>query len=49
VLLSNLRERGTKARDVLVVDLNLSKALEDKEWAPACHLTALTRRQLARR
>ena len=48
VLLSNLRERATKARDVLVVNLNLSKALEDKEWAPACHLTALTRHQVAR-
>jgi hypothetical protein len=48
VLLSNLRERATKARDVLVVDLNLSKALEDKEWSPACHLTALTRHQSAR-
>src|ERR1035441_2949067 len=48
VLLNNLRERATKARDVLVVDLNLSKALEDKEWAPACHLTALTRHQAAR-
>lgn len=48
VLLNNLRERATKARDVLVVDLNLSKALEDKEWAPACHLTALTRHQADR-
>jgi hypothetical protein len=48
VLLNCLRERGTKARDVLVVDLNLSKALEDKEWAPACHLTAITRHQAAR-
>lgn len=48
VLLSCLRERGTRARDVLIVDLNLSKALEDKEWAPACHLTALTRHQLNR-
>jgi hypothetical protein len=48
VLLNNLRERATAAPDVLVVDLNLSKALEDKEWAPACHLTALTRHQSAR-
>jgi hypothetical protein len=48
VLLSCLRERATKARDVLIVNLNLSKALEDKEWAPACHLTALTRHQLGR-
>lgn len=48
VLLNNLRERATKARDVAVVNLNLSKALEDKEWAAACHLTALTRHQLAR-
>src|SRR5882724_4714632 len=48
VLLNNLRERGTRARDVLIVDLNLSKALEDKEWAPACHLTALTRTQADR-
>lgn len=48
VLLNCLRERATKARDVLVVDLNLSKALEDKEWAPACHLTAITRHQSAR-
>lgn len=48
VLLNNLRERATKARDVLLVDLNLSKALEDKEWAPACHLTALTRHQAGR-
>jgi hypothetical protein len=48
VLLNNLRERATKARDVLLVNLNLSKALEDKEWATACHLTALTRHQLAR-
>lgn len=48
VLLNCLRERATAARDVLVVDLNLSKALEDKEWAPACHLTAVTRAQQAR-
>jgi hypothetical protein len=48
VLLNCLRERATKARDVLIVDLNLSKALEDKEWAPACHLTAITRHQAAR-
>lgn len=48
VLLNCIRERATAARDVLVVDLNLSKALEDKEWAPACHLTAITRHQAGR-
>ena len=41
VLLSNLRERLTACPDALVFGINLSKAIEDLEWARACHLTAI--------
>ena len=40
VLLSDLRERLTAAADALVWNINLSKAIEDREWAPACDLSA---------
>ena len=42
VLLSNIRERITAAEDAVVWDVNLSKALEDLEWARACDLSAVT-------
>jgi hypothetical protein len=48
VLINNLRERATKAPDVLVVNLNLSKGIEDRQWDVACHLTAITRQQATR-
>lgn len=48
VLLNCIRERVTAADDGLLLDINLSKALEDKEWAPACHLTAITKAQAGR-
>lgn len=40
-LLDCLRERLTACPDALVFGINLSKASEDNEWAPACHLTAI--------
>jgi len=48
VLLSNIREGITAAQDAILIDINLSKALEDREWAPAAHLTALGRHQAGR-
>jgi hypothetical protein len=48
VLLNCVRERVTAAPDGLLININLSKALEDKEWAPACHLTAITKGQAGR-
>lgn len=36
-----LRERITAAEDALLFDINVSKALEDAEWAPACDLAAV--------
>jgi transposase-like protein len=42
-LLSCIRERLTACGDVLVIDINLSKAQEDLNWAPACYLTAIGR------
>jgi len=47
-LLSCIRERLTAASDALVFDINVSKAQEDAEWAPACHLTAAGRGQRKR-
>ena len=43
VLLSDLRERITAAEDAQLWDINLSKSVEDREWAPACHLSAAGR------
>jgi hypothetical protein len=40
VLLNNLRERLTACRDVVIWDINLSKAKENRRWAPACDLVA---------
>ncbi len=40
-LLSCIRERLSACNDALVLGINLSKAIEDLEWAPACHLTAI--------
>lgn len=40
-LLDCLRERLTACPDALIFGINLSKASEDNEWAPACHLTAI--------
>lgn len=40
-LLDDLRERLTACPDALILGINLSKASEDVEWAPACHLTAI--------
>ena len=40
-LLSCIREQLTACPDALVFGINLSKAIEDLEWAPACHLTAI--------
>jgi hypothetical protein len=48
VKLNCVRERVTAAPDGLLIDINLSKAMEDKEWAPACHLTAITKAQANR-
>lgn len=42
-LLNDLRERVTACDDAQLYDINLSKAQEDLEWAPACHLTAIGR------
>lgn len=41
VLLSDIRERFTAACDGLLFDINVSKALEDAEWEPACDLAAV--------
>ncbi len=41
VLLSCIRERFTAACDGLLLDINVSKALEDAEWEPACDLAAV--------
>ncbi len=40
VLLNDIMERLTSCDDVLVWDINLSKAKENRRWAPACDLTA---------
>ena len=40
VLLNDIMERLTACDDVLVWDINLSKAKENRRWAPACDLTA---------
>ena len=40
VLLNDLAERLTACDDVLIWDINLSKAKENRRWAPACDLTA---------
>jgi hypothetical protein len=40
VLLNDLMERLTACTDVLVWDINLSKAKENRRWAPACDLVA---------
>ena len=48
VLLSCIRERLTAADDALIFDINVSKALEDGEWAPACGLVAAGRDQRKR-
>jgi hypothetical protein len=42
-LLSCIRERLTAADDALVYDINVSKAQENLEWAPACELSAVGR------
>lgn len=40
-LQSDFAEQVTGFRDALLIKINLSKAIEDRAWAPACHLTAL--------
>jgi len=40
VLLNNIMERLTACDDVLVWDINLSKAKENRRWAPLCDLKA---------
>ena len=47
-LLSCLRERLTAAEDAMAIDINLSKAREEHNWAPACHLNAIGRHQAGR-
>lgn len=39
-LLNCMRERVTASSDAILVNINLSKAQEDRRWAPACHLSA---------
>lgn len=39
-LLNCLRERVTAADDAILVNINLSKAQEDRRWESACHLSA---------
>lgn len=48
VLLNCFRERVTAARDALMIGINLSKGIEDRAWAPACHLTAIGAEQAGR-
>lgn len=40
-LLNCIRERVTAAEDAILIDINLSKALEDLEWSPACDMSAI--------
>jgi hypothetical protein len=40
-LMNCIYERGTACRDVLTIGINLDKASELLDWAPACHLTAI--------
>jgi ATPase family associated with various cellular activities (AAA) len=40
-LLNCVRERLTAAADAVVFDINVWKAREDRDWAPACDLTAI--------
>jgi hypothetical protein len=41
VLLNCVRERLTAAADAVTWDVNVSKALQDAEWSPACPLAAV--------
>lgn len=47
-MLNDIYERGTACRDVIVVGINLDKASELRDWAPACHLTAIGPDQVGR-
>jgi hypothetical protein len=40
-LLNCIRERLTAAADAVIFDINVWKAREDAEWAPACDLSAI--------
>lgn len=44
-LLNAIRERVTACEDALLVDVNVSSAVEDLEWQPACYESAVTSRQ----
>jgi hypothetical protein len=48
VLMNCFRERVTAAADAVMVSINLSKGIEDRAWAPACHLTAIGAQQAGR-
>jgi hypothetical protein len=39
-LLNDIREQITRCPDALIFGINASKAAEDLEWAPLCHLSA---------
>lgn len=47
-LMNCIYERGTACRDVLTIGINLDKASELLDWAPACHLTAIGPEQWTR-
>ena len=44
-LLSCVKERVTACEDALLVTINLSKGVEDLEWSPACHRSAIGPKQ----
>jgi hypothetical protein len=44
-ILSDVKERVTACGDALLVTINLSKCIEDVEWSPACHMSALGPKQ----